>query len=219
MSAEDTGRDDGGHRAAPAEGLVAHEQEEIELTEAADARETSERLAAARARDRTDAEVRLAQQAQRRMQAEDAARIAAEERITAQQRLANESVARLELERAATEAARLREEADKRALAASLLAEDLSAQTTHAAAERVDAELRAQAVADKRASLDQARTRAEGARKARRVVALFAMLAVFALGVVVATQWKAFRGDEDSGFLLNDLRIDTRWETFGERRR
>jgi len=76
-----------------------------------------------------------------------------------------------------------------------------------------------QAVADKRASLDQARTRAEGARKARRVVALFAMLAVFALGVVVATQWKAFRGDEESGFLLNDLRIDTRWETFGERRR
>ena len=193
--------------------------DEPDFTEAAESREVSERLAAARARDRTDREIRLAQQAQRRLQAEEAARIAAEERHAAEERLAKESAARLELEHAATEAARLREEADRRALAASLTASDLSEQATRAASARVDAELRAQAVAERRASLERARIRAEGARKARRVVAILALLAAFALGAVVTTYWKAFRSVEESGFLLHDLRIDTRWETFGERRR
>ena len=30
---------------------------------------------------------------------------------------------------------------------------------------------------------------------------------------------KGGEGREETGFLLNDLRIDTRWENFGERRR
>lgn len=198
--------------------LGLQEQEQRELTEAAEVREANERMAAARARERAEQQGRLAAQAEQRLRAEEAALFAAQEHAAAQERIARESAARLAAERAALEAANSRAEAERRALAVTQAAEHDAGEAALAAAERVDAEDRAQALTARRLAVEAARKRAAGARRTRVIVAVLALLTAFALGLLVSSYWGARSHDADGAVSATDLKLDTRWEKFGETR-